>query len=112
MNVEYRDEKIISPNSFVIKSYSKVPDTRIAVEPFFQKENNDLIYINLGKQSRKRMGGSIYLYTGNYIENDEPPRFDNRIMEVFKNFWDTIQSEMRNGNILSGHDISDGGFLH
>ena len=56
------------------------------------------------------MGGSIYLY-GNYIENDEPPRFDNRIIEVFKNFWDSIQSEMRNGNILSGHDISDGGFL-
>ena len=26
MNIEYRDEKIISP-SFVLKSYSKVPDT-------------------------------------------------------------------------------------
>lgn len=111
MNIEYRDEKIISPNSFVLKSYSKVPDTRIAIEPYFQKENSDLIYINLGKQTRRRMGGSIYLYTGNYIENDEPPKFDNRIIEVFKNFWDTIQSEMRNGNILSGHDISDGGFL-
>ena len=111
MNIEYKDEKIISPNSFVLKSYSKVVDTRNAVEPFFQGGNNDIIYINLGKSGRRRMGGSTYLYTGNFLENDEPPKFDNGIIEVFKNFWDTIQSEIRNKNIISGHDISDGGFL-
>ena len=111
MNVKYRDEKIISPNSFVIKSYAKVVDSRISVKPFFQGPNHDIIYINLGKQSRRRMGGSVYFTKYDNIANDKPPEFDNRVIEVFKNFWDTIQSEMRNGNIYSGHDISDGGLI-
>ena len=111
MNVKYLDEKIISPNSFVIKSYSKVVDTRIAVKPFFQGPNHDIIYINLGKQSRRRMGGSVYFTKYDNIANDKPPEFDNSVIEVFKNFWDTIQSELRNGNIYSGHDISDGGVI-
>lgn len=111
MNVKYQDQKIISPNSFVIKSYAKVVDTRIAVKPFFQGPNHDIIYINLGKQSRRRMGGSVYFTRYDNISNDKPPQFDNSVIEVFKNFWDTIQSEMRNGNIYSGHDISDGGLI-
>ena len=111
MNIKYNDQKIISPNSFVIKSYAKVVDTRIAVQPYFKGPNHDIIYINLGKQSRRRMGGSVYFTKYDNIGNDKPPEFDNKIIEVFKNFWDTIQSEMRNGNIYSGHDISDGGLI-
>ncbi len=57
------------------------------------------------------MGGSVYFTKYDNIANDKPPEFDNRVIEVFKNFWDTIQSEMRNGNIYSGHDISDGGLI-
>ena len=111
MNIKYKDEKIISPNSFVIKSYAKVVDSKIAVQPYFKGPNHDIIYINLGKQSRRRMGGSVYFNKYDNIANDNPPSFDNKIMDVFKNFWDTIQSEMKNGNIYAGHDISDGGLI-
>ena len=111
MNIKYNDQKIISPNSFVIKSYAKVVDTKIAVQPYFKGPNHDIIYINLGKQSRRRMGGSVYFTKYDNISNDKPPEFDNKVIEVFKNFWDTIQGEMRNGNIYSGHDVSDGGLI-
>ena len=111
MNIKYNDQKIISPNSFVIKSYAKVVDTRIAVQPYFKGPNHDIIYINLGKQSRRRMGGSVYFTKYDNISNDSPPSFDNKVIEVFKNFWDTIQGEMRNGNIYAGHDVSDGGLI-
>lgn len=111
MNYTFNDKKIISPNSFVIKSYAKVKDSRIAVEPYFKKPYSDILYINLGKLHKKRMGGSSYYYTYNNLNNGEPPKFDNEIISDFKHFWEAIRYGMREKFILSGHDISDGGFI-
>ena len=103
------DKTIKSPRSFVITGYAEMPNHHDRVTVDLKHSGNKLIYLNLSKE-RFRIGGSAYAQTRNMLGNHfQIPRFDNRInfVLVFKE----VQRLIKEGFIISGHDVSDGGFI-
>jgi len=109
MITKSNDKTIKSPRSFVITGYAEMPDYHERVTVDLKTPKNKLLYINLSKNCF-RIGGSAYAQTRNLLGNRlQIPRFDNRVNFVL--VFREIQRLIREGFILSGHDVSDGGLI-
>jgi phosphoribosylformylglycinamidine synthase len=107
MTQKYPDGKaVLSPGTVIISAVAEVSDIRKAVTPVLQPVNNsEIIYIDFSSvepgidcSSFSTLFGKL----GNY-----PP--DIKDATYFVKVFQTVQELIKNGYILSGHDISAGG---
>jgi phosphoribosylformylglycinamidine synthase len=107
MNCQVKGETIISPNSTIIKSYAPLNNIYDSIEPYFKAPGNNIIFIDLGN-TVKRLGGSIY-NTLTKVNGLTCPTFNHKNI---KRLYSFIHNRLHNErDIVSGHDISDGGFI-
>ena len=107
MSVSKNGEKVDAPGSLVISGYAMCPDISNKIQPYFSKENTNILLVDLGFK-KNRMNGSA-LYSSLHISDNECPDVDNPL--ALKNIFNMIQELITDNVILSGHDRSDGGLI-
>ncbi len=107
MKQKYKDGDVISPGTVIISAAGNCNGISKVVEPVLQKNGGDIYYINLSKDSYK-LGGSSFNQTLNSIGNEAPTVKD---AACFKLVFNSIQTLIKKGQILAGHDIASGGLI-
>jgi phosphoribosylformylglycinamidine synthase len=111
MSVKTKNETIKSPNTLTLTGYVTSLNIRQKVNAGFIKEDNHIIYINLSNKYN-RLGGSIMSQVCDKMSDtdaDNVPNFES--MSKFPLLFDYIQYHIKHGNIIAGHDVSDGGLI-
>jgi phosphoribosylformylglycinamidine synthase len=102
------DEVVKSPRELVISAYATMPDiTRVVTPDIKNPGHSRLIFIEISKD-KVRLGGSVLAYVYGQI-GDESPDVDDP--ERLKSVFNAIQRLIKEGLILAGHDVSDGGVI-
>ncbi|MDT7832135.1 phosphoribosylformylglycinamidine synthase [Flavobacteriaceae bacterium S356] len=107
MKQKYPNEEVISPGTVIISAAGNCNDITKIVEPVFQKNGGSIYYINISQDDFK-LGGSSFAQIVNKIGNDAPTVKD---ATYVKNVFNTIQSLIRNEQIIAGHDVASGGLI-
>tara|TARA_R110002050_G_scaffold100580_1_gene208196 strand:- start:156585 stop:160259 length:3675 start_codon:yes stop_codon:yes gene_type:complete len=107
MKQKYKDGDVISPGTVIISAAGNCNDITKVVEPVLQKDGGAIYYINLSKDNHK-LGGSSFAQVLNKIGNEAPTVND---PESLRNTFNTIQSLIRDGQIVAGHDVASGGLI-
>jgi phosphoribosylformylglycinamidine synthase len=106
-NDEGKDKVMTSPLSLIITAFSPVLDVSKTLTPELKVEDSVLILLDLGA-GKNRLGGSVLAQTYKQLGN-EAPDLDN--VNLFKSFFDSIQTLNSQDKLLAYHDRSDGGLL-
>jgi len=102
-------KSVSAPLSLIISAFAPVLDVRKTLTPEIKRcaDGSHLLLIDLG-QSKNRLGASalaqVYSQTG-----DVGPDLDNT--DLFKSFFEAIQTLIEQDAILAYHDRSDGGLI-
>ncbi|TLP79091.1 phosphoribosylformylglycinamidine synthase [Maribacter sp. ACAM166] len=107
MKQKYSDGEVISPGTVVISAAGNCNDITKVIEPVLQKDAGAIYYINLSKDNFK-LGGSSFAQTRNSIGNETPTIINSA---YFKTVFNTIQSLIKEGEIVAGHDVASGGLI-
>ena len=107
MKQKYKDGDVISPGTVIISAAGNCDDITKVVEPVLQKDGGAIFYINLSKDNYK-IGGSSFAQIHNKIGNEAPTVSDSAYV---KTVFNTMQSAIRKGLILAGHDVASGGLI-
>lgn len=109
MTQKYKDGKLVkSPGTVIISAGGEVSNINKVIEPALKPiAGSKLIYIDLSKDSKK-LGGSSLGQVLNTIGNKAPSITDSAF---FSKTFNCIQEAIVAGEILAGHDISDGGLI-
>ena len=107
MSVKDKQCTIKSPNTLVLSSYVACPNILNVITPDLKEENSILLYINLS-DGLYRLGGSAFCQTKKSIGDICP---DIRNAQLLKDVFIFIQCLIKEGKIVSGHDVSDGGLI-
>lgn len=101
-------EMVKSPLQLVISSYCSMPDITKKVTPDIKQPGRSrIIYIDLSG-GKHRLGGSALAQCYGQIGNNCP---DMSNPDLLVRAFTTLQTFIKQGLILSGHDISDGGLI-
>ena len=107
MAQKYPDKTVLAPGTVVITAVGHCPDHTKVVTPLIHPHGGGLYYINLSS-TQHSLGGSSFAQIRNQIGADTPgiesPAF-------FKKAFNAIQTGIKEGMILAGHDISSGGLI-
>lgn len=101
------DKKVISPGTVIISAGGNCNDVQNIISPNLAQKEADLVYIDLSSDDFK-LGGSVFAQTLNKLGESAP---DVKNPAYFKNGFNAIQSAIRKGLILAGHDVSEGGLI-
>jgi phosphoribosylformylglycinamidine synthase len=108
MTQKYPGEVVYSPGTVIISAAGEVSDIRKIVEPVVINDPyTSLLYLNLSSDGY-RMGGSCLGQVLNCL-GKEAPTVKNA--GYFAEAFNAVQSLIRKGKILAGHDISAGGMI-
>ena len=107
MKQKYPNEDVISPGTVIISAAANCNDITNVIEPVLQKNKGDIYYINLSEDTYK-LGGSSFAQVLNKIGSEAPSILNN---ESFKNTFNTIQTLIKSGKIVAGHDVASGGLI-
>lgn len=91
------------PPVLCISVFGRIPDATKTISSDFKKENSVVCLV--GDMDIDSMGGSVYFDVNNLVGNDVPKIDLRKFGKVAK----IINREIINGNILSCHDVSEGG---
>ena len=100
-------EKIISPGTVIVSSGGQVADVKKVVSPVLRQEKSTLLHIDFSF-CPLGLGGSAFAQSLGYVGSDVPNVLD---AEYFRDAFEAIQTLVREGLILAGHDISAGGLI-
>lgn len=104
-------ETVKSPGALVISTYAPCPDVRKVVTPDFKAPSMGkigvLLYVDLSDE-HNRLGGSALAQCFKQLGHDVP---DLNNVEDFKNAFAATQELIKDGAVLAGHDVSDGGLI-
>ena len=98
-------EVIKIPPVLCISVFGKIPDVSKTISSDFKKTNSIIALI--GKQDLEKMGGSIYFSINNILGNKIPKIDLKQLPKTFTAIYNAIQKNQ----ILSCHDISEGGLI-
>lgn len=106
------DQEVVkAPGTLVISTYAPCPDVRKVVTPDLKApsmgKTGTLLFVDLS-QNRHRLGGSALAQTFKQIGDDCP---DVESAEALSNAFKATQKLIRDGAVLAGHDVSDGGLV-
>ncbi len=109
MTQKYPDgQSVVSPGTVIISAGGEVDDVKQIVTPLLKKDvNTHLLHIDLSFDALK-LGGSSFAQIINKLGNEAPTVTD---AGYFKNGFEVIQKLIREGFVLSGHDVSAGGLV-
>ncbi len=109
MSQKYTDGQTVdSPGTVIISTIGEVSDINKVLSPNLKPvEGSKIIYISLS-DSQFELGGSSFAQSVNAIGNT-PPKL--KETSGIKNIFTTVQSLISEGKVLSGHDVSAGGFI-
>ncbi|QLG43948.1 phosphoribosylformylglycinamidine synthase [Costertonia aggregata] len=107
MKQKYKDGDVISPGTVVISAAANCNDITQVVEPVLQKDGGNIYYINLSKDNYK-LGGSSFAQIRNAIGSEAPTIKDET---YFESVFNSIQTLIKKGQIIAGHDIASGGLI-
>ena len=101
------DKIMTSPVSLIITAFAPVIDVRKTLTPQLKDEKSALILLDLSA-GKNRLGASVLAQTYKQLGNEAPDLDD---ADLFKVFFDSIQTLNNQQKILAYHDRSDGGLL-
>jgi phosphoribosylformylglycinamidine synthase len=107
MKQKYKDGDVIAPGTVVISAAGNCNDITKVVEPVLQKDGGSIYYINLSKDAYK-LGGSSFAQVRNAIGNEAPTIKNDA---YFKSVFDLMQTLIKEGQVLAGHDVASGGLI-
>ncbi len=107
MKQKYKDGDVISPGTVIISAAGNCDDITKVVEPVLQKNGGNMYYINLSRDNYK-LGGSSFGQVLNAVGSEAPTIKDDA---YFKLVFNSIQTLIRNGQIIAGHDVASGGLI-
>ncbi|MEL7020666.1 MAG: phosphoribosylformylglycinamidine synthase, partial [Bacteroidota bacterium] len=107
MKQKYSDGEVLAPGTVIISAVGHCDNITQVVEPVFQRGAGAIYYINFS-QDAYQLGGSSYAQTQNKIGATAPTIRD---AAFFASAFELLQSLIRQGKIVAGHDISAGGLL-
>lgn len=109
MKQKYTDGKeVFAPGTVIVSACAEVEDIRKTVSPvIINKKGTKLIHVSFTDELFN-LGGSSFAQTINQL-GDKTPSVNNT--DKFVNTFTTIQELIKEGLILSGHDISAGGMV-
>lgn len=107
MKQKYKDGDVIAPGTVVISAAGNCNDITKIVEPVLQKDGGDIYYVNLSKDNYK-LGGSSFGQILNAIGNEAPTIKED---EYFASTFDLIQTLIKKGQVIAGHDVASGGLI-
>ena len=102
-------KSVTSPMSLIITAFGAVEDIRKTVTPELRIDQGDtrLVAIDLSK-GKNRLGGSCLAQVYKQLGKETP---DVDCPETLKNFFNAMQTLVRNEKLIAYHDISDGGLF-
>ena len=100
-------ETVKAPGALVVTLYGVCPDVRQVVTPDLKAAGSALYLVDVST-GRRRLGGSALAQCFAQIgdcpaDADEP--------DLLRRAFDALQALIKTGQLLSGHDVSDGGLL-
>ena len=102
------DKKVYSPGTVVISASGEIDDIKKIVEPVLVLNlETSLLYIDFSKDEFE-LGGSTLGQILNKLGKKTPTVKDNL---YFSKTFDAVQELIKSNQILSGHDISEGGLI-
>ena len=108
MTQKYKDDVVYAPGTVIISASGEVSDVKKCVGPVLQKDTaTSLIYIDLSSDSLE-LGGSVFGQVVNKLGTKTP---DVKDTDHFKNAFDVVNDLVKEGLVLAGHDISEGGLI-
>ncbi|XP_026485781.2 phosphoribosylformylglycinamidine synthase [Vanessa tameamea] len=96
-----------SPGTLVVSTYAPCPDITVKVEPALLTEGSALIHVPVAA-GKYRLGGSSLAQCYKQL-GENPPDLDNP--EILKALFKVTQKLLKEKILISGHDISEGGFI-
>lgn len=109
MTQKYPDgEKVYAPGTVIISSVAEVSDINQTVSPVidYKAKGSKLLYVDFSG-SGFELGGSSFAQTQSKIGAKTPEAK----ADIVANAFEAIQKLIKNGLILSGHDVSAGGLI-
>ena len=101
-------EKVYSPGTVVISASGEIEDIKKIIEPVVEvNSNTQLLYIDFSKDGFE-LGGSSLGQVLNRVGKKPPTIKDNA---YFAKVFNAVQELIKNDEIISGHDISEGGLI-
>ncbi|WP_299224538.1 phosphoribosylformylglycinamidine synthase [uncultured Psychroserpens sp.] len=107
MKQKYADGDVIAPGTVIISAAANCNEIQKVVEPIFKKEKGNIYYINIS-QDEFKLGGSSFAQINNTIGNDAPTVISS---DYVKTIFNTIQSLIKEDQIVAGHDVASGGLI-
>ncbi|KAJ8732017.1 hypothetical protein PYW08_014747 [Mythimna loreyi] len=107
MCAQVAGEKVKSPGTLVVSTYAPCPDITVKIEPALLEEGSALVYVPVCP-GKYRLGGSALAQCYKQL-GDNPPDLDDPT--VLKALFKVTQKLLKEGKLLSGHDVSEGGFI-
>lgn len=106
------DQEVVkAPGTLVISTYAPCPDVRKVVTPDLKApsmgKSGILLFVDLS-HNQNRLGGSALAQTFKEIGNECP---DVESVECLSNAFKATQKLIKDGAVLAGHDVSDGGLI-
>ncbi|CAG9785046.1 unnamed protein product [Diatraea saccharalis] len=100
-------KKVMSPGTLVVSTYAPCPNITVKIEPALREEGSALVYVPVSS-GKYRLGGSALAQCYKQL-GDITPDLDNPT--VLKSIFKTTQALLKEKKLLSGHDVSEGGFV-
>lgn len=101
-------EKIIAPGTVIVSASGEVGDVKRVVSPVLVNDSkSDLLHIDFSFDSLK-LGGSAFAQSLSKIGSEVPTVHR---AEYFKDAFLAVQTLIKEGLVIAGHDISAGGII-
>ena len=109
LSQQYPDgKKIIAPGTVIVTAGAEVSDVRKVVSPVVVNDKNSSLYYIDFSFDEQRLGGSAFAQTLGRIGSDVPTV---KNAEYFADCFNAIQTLIKKGWVMAGHDISAGGLI-
>jgi len=99
-------ELVKAPPELVIAPYALMPDVGLRVTSDLKKAGNKLLLLPV--TGKRRLGGSAFAQVLGQIGDGAPDIED---ASTLRSVFEAVQELVRDGAILSCHDVSDGGLI-
>ncbi|XP_041976671.1 phosphoribosylformylglycinamidine synthase isoform X2 [Aricia agestis] len=107
MSASVNGQTVKSPGTLVVSMYAPCPDITVKIEPALLEEGSVLIHVPV-TPGKYRLGGSSLAQCYKQL-GDNSPDLDNPL--VLKSMFKVTQKLLKEKKLISGHDISEGGFI-